>query len=151
MREYPQSQKIPQKYQKFICGRVGSVNRAVEPAIVFAKRAGAYLWDAENNRYLDYHTAFGPHLLGRNDPYVSAAAICAIEQSNSLYGSGTTETEGQHAELLCTHIPAIRSVQLLNTGSEATAQAIRVSRAATGRDHIIKMQGEYNGWYDDVS
>jgi glutamate-1-semialdehyde 2,1-aminomutase len=151
MRDYPQSRKILQKNRAFICGGVVSVNRAVEPSIVFTKGVGAYVWDAEKNRYIDYHAAFAPHILGHNDLYVNAAVMHAINQGDSLYGTGTTELEGKLAELLCTHIPAIQSVQLLNTGSEATAQALRLARAATGRGHIIKMQGGYNGWHDDVS
>ena len=151
MREYPQSQKILQKNQKFICGGVVSVNRAVDPVIVFTRGVGAYLWDAEGNRYTDYHAAFAPYLLGHNDPYVNNAVICALKEGNSLYGSGTTVLEGKLAELICRHVPGIEFVQFLNTGSEATAQAIRVSRAVTNRSHIIKMQGGYNGWHDDVS
>lgn len=151
MREYCESQKILQANQKFICGGVVSVNRAVDPIIVFTKGMGSYLWDAENNRYIDYHGAFAPYLLGHNDSYVNDAVIRALKEGNSLYGSGTTKLEGKLAELLCRFVPAIESVQLLNTGSEATAQAIRVARGATGRSHVIKMQGGYNGWHDDVS
>ncbi|MGH9345272.1 MAG: aspartate aminotransferase family protein, partial [Terriglobia bacterium] len=123
----------------------------MEPNIVFTRAQGAYLWDAENNRYIDYHAAFAPYLLGHNDPHVNAAVVRALNEGNSMFGSGTTEIEGKLAELLCKHIPGIESVQLLNTGSEATAQAIRVARAATGRTHFIKMQGGYNGWHNDVS
>jgi glutamate-1-semialdehyde 2,1-aminomutase len=59
--------------------------------------------------------------------------------------------EGQLAELICKHVPAVESLQMLNTGSEATYQALRLGRAATGKDHIIKMQGGYNGWHNDVA
>lgn len=151
MRDYAKSQEILNRNRQFIPGGVVSVNRAVQPEIVFTKGLGAYLWDAEGNRYIDYHAAFAPYLLGRSNPSVDAAVICAIERGASLFGAGTTEPEGRLAELICTHVPAIESVQFLNTGSEATAQAIRVARAATGRDHIIKIQGGYNGWHNDVS
>ena len=59
--------------------------------------------------------------------------------------------EGRLADLICYHIPFVDSVQFLNTGSEATYQALRLARAATGRDHIIVMQGGYNGWHNDVA
>jgi glutamate-1-semialdehyde 2,1-aminomutase len=59
--------------------------------------------------------------------------------------------EGRLAELICRHVPAVESVQFLNTGSEATAQAMRLARAVTERDHIIVMQGGYNGWHNDVA
>ena len=148
---YPKSAEIFSHNRRFIPGGVVSVNRAVQPEIVFVKGQGAHIWDADGNRYIDYHAAFAPHLLGHNDPYVTNAVISVLRRGASLYGSGTTELEGQLAELICRHIPAVESVQFLNTGSEATYQAIRLARAVTGRDHIVVMQGGYNGWHDDVS
>jgi glutamate-1-semialdehyde 2,1-aminomutase len=105
----------------------------------------------DGNRYIDYHAAFAPHLLGHNDPYVTEAVISVLRKDASLYGSGTTELEGQLAELICHHVPAAESVEFLNTGSEATCQAIRLARAVTHRDHIIVIQGGYNGWHNDVA
>lgn len=146
-----QSQAILTSNRKYIPGGVASVNRAVSPNIVFVKGQGAYLWDADGNRYIDYHTAFAPIFLGHNDPYVTEAVIRVLKDGASLYGSGTTVLEGRLAELICQHVPSVESVLFLNTGSEATCQAIRVARAATGRDHIIVIQGSYNGWHNDVS
>ena len=151
MREYPKSAMIQKNNSRFLPGGVSSINRAVKPEIVFVKGQGAYLWDAEGNRYIDYHAAFAPHVLGHNDPEVTEAVIHVLGCSASLYGSGATELEGELAELICSKVPAAESVELLNTGSEATAQAIRLARAATGRDHVIVMQGGYNGWHNDVS
>ncbi|MGH9632099.1 MAG: aspartate aminotransferase family protein, partial [Bryobacteraceae bacterium] len=74
-----------------------------------------------------------------------------LRDGTSLFGSGTTILEGRLAELICDNIPFVDSVQFLNTGSEATYQALRVARAATGRDHLIVMQGGYNGWHNDVA
>lgn len=148
---HAKSSEILKRNQTFIPGGVVSVNRAVQPEIVFVKGQGAYLWDADGNQYIDYHAAFAPHFLGHNDPHVTDAVVSVLREGASLYGSGTTELEGQLAELICRHIPAVQSVQFLNTGSEATYQAIRLARAVTGRDHIIVMQGGYNGWHDDVS
>lgn len=148
---YAKSAAILTHNRRFIPGGVVSVNRAVQPEIVFVKGQRAYIWDADGNRYIDYHAAFAPHFLGHNDPYVTDAVISVLQEGASLYGSGTTELEGRLGELICRHIPAVESVQLLNTGSEATYQAIRLARAVTGRDHIVVMQGGYNGWHDDVS
>jgi glutamate-1-semialdehyde 2,1-aminomutase len=148
---YPASAEILKKNRQFIPGGVVSVNRAVQPEIVFAKGRGAYIWDADGNRYIDYHAAFAPHLLGHNDPYVTEAVTRVLCEEASLFGSGTTVLEGRLAELICQHVPSVESVQFLNTGSEATYAAIRVARAATGRDHLIVMQGGYNGWHNDVS
>lgn len=148
---HAKSSEILKHNRRFIPGGVVSVNRAVQPEIVFVKGQGSYIWDADGNKYIDYHAAFAPHFLGHNDPYVTDAVISVLRRAASLYGSGTTELEGQLAELMCRYIPAVESVQFLNTGSEATYQAIRLARAVTGRDHIIVMQGGYNGWHDDVS
>jgi glutamate-1-semialdehyde 2,1-aminomutase len=151
MEKYKRSAEILAKNRNFIPGGVVSVNRATKPEIVFVKGYGAYIWDADGNRYIDYHAAFAPHFLGHNDPYVNEAVSGVLRQGISLFGSGTTLLEGRLAELLCQNIPWVESVQLLNTGSEATAQALRLARAATGRDHIIGMQGGYNGWHNDVA
>jgi glutamate-1-semialdehyde 2,1-aminomutase len=130
---------------------VVSVNRATQPEIVFVRGRGAYIWDADGNQYIDYHAAFASHFLGHNDPYVTDAVMRMLHVGASLFGSGTTVLEGQLAELMCRHVPAIESVQFLNSGSEATYLAIRLARAVTGRDHIIVIQGGYNGWHNDVS
>jgi glutamate-1-semialdehyde 2,1-aminomutase len=151
MTKYPKSAEILRKNRQYIPGGVVSVNRATQPEIVFVKGQGAYLWDAEGHRYIDYHFAFAPHFLGHNDPYVTEAVHRVLREGASLFGSGTTLLEGRLAELVCQHVPAVESVQFLNTGSEASYQAIRLARAITGRDHIITMQGGYNGWHNDVS
>lgn len=151
MRCYPKSLEILNRNKRYIPGGVVSVNRATEPEIVFAKGEGAYLWDAEGNQYIDYHAAFAPHVLGHNDSWVTEAIERVLRNSISLYGSGTTELEGRLAELICEAVPFIESVQFLNTGSEATYQALRLARAALGRDHIIVIQGGYNGWHNDVA
>jgi glutamate-1-semialdehyde 2,1-aminomutase len=109
------------------------------------------MWDVDGNRYLDYHAAFGPYVLGHNDQHVNDAVRRVIEDGRSLFGSGTTELEGQLAKLICDAVPFVDSVQVLNTGSEATYQALRLARAATGRSHIIKPQGGYHGWHNDVA
>jgi glutamate-1-semialdehyde 2,1-aminomutase len=148
---YPKSADIFRHNRRFIPGGVVSVNRAVQPEIVFTKGEGANIWDADGNRYIDYHAAFAPHFLGHNDPYVTEAVISVLRKGASLYGSGTTELEGQLAEIICQQVPAAESVQFLNTGSEATYEAIRLARAVTRKSHIIVLQGGYNGWHDDVS
>jgi glutamate-1-semialdehyde 2,1-aminomutase len=148
---YSKSADIFRNNRKFIPGGVVSVNRATEPEIVFVKGRGAHVWDADGNRYIDYHAAFAPHFLGHNDPYVTDSIIRVLGEGASLYGSGTTALEGRLAELICRHVPGVESVQFLNSGSEATYQAIRLARAVTGRDHIVVMQGGYNGWHNDVS
>lgn len=151
MRSFPKSEAILERNRRYIPGGVVSINRSVEPQIVFVRAQGAQMWDAEGNTYIDYHAAFAPHFLGHNDPDVTAAVESVLDDNASLYGAGTTVLEGELAELICENVPWLEAVQLLNTGSEATAQAIRLARAATGRDHVITMQGGYNGWHNDVA
>ena len=90
MRTYPRSAEILGKNREFIPGGVVSLNRAIEPEIVFVRGQGAYIWDAEGNQYIDYHAAFAPHFLGHNDPYVTEVVIRTLRDLNSLYGTGTT-------------------------------------------------------------
>ncbi len=85
------------------------------------------------------------YILGHNDPEQNEAIIHAIQSQRSNYGSGPTEEEGELARLFLQCVPTADKVQFFNTGSEATAQAIRIARASTGRDHVILMQGGYNG------
>lgn len=151
MAEYPKSKAILSKNSQYIPGGVVSTNRAVDPPIVFTKAKGAYMWDVDGNRYLDYHAAFGPYVLGHSDQYVNDAVRRVLDEDRSLFGSGTTELEGELAQLICNAVPFVDSVQILNTGSEATYQAIRLARAVTGRSHVIKPQGGYHGWHNDVA
>ncbi len=151
MRTYTKSAEILRRNRNYIPGGVVSVNRAAQPEIVFTKGKGAYIWDAEGNRYVDFHAAFAAHFLGHNDDGINRAIEQTLTESRSLFGSGTTFQEGVLAELLCHSIPFLDTVQFLNTGSEATYQALRVARAATDRSHIIVMQGGYNGWHNDVA
>lgn len=148
---YSKSEEILKKNSRFIPGGVVSTNRAVNPPIVFQRAEGAHLWDVDGNQYLDYHAAFGPYILGHGDEYVHDAVRRVMDEKKSLFGSGTTELEGQLAELICTAVPFLERIQVLNTGSEATYQAIRLARAATGRSHVIKPQGGYHGWHNDVA
>jgi len=151
VRTYPKSAEILRRNRRVIPGGVVSVNRAAQPEIAFARGKGAYIWDEEGNRYIDYHAAFAPHILGHNDDGVNQEIARTLTDSRSLFGSGTTAQEGRLAELFCQCVPFADSVQFLNTGSEATYQALRVARAATGRSHVIVMQGGYNGWHNDVA
>jgi glutamate-1-semialdehyde 2,1-aminomutase len=135
----------------YIPGGVSSTNRIISPPISFVKGEGAYLWDIDGKRYIDYHAAFAPHFLGHNFAPVNEAVIEALRGGASLFGAGPSELEGRLAELICTHVAAVDKVCLQNTGSEATSLAIRLSRAITGRQHFIVVQGGYNGNHDELA
>jgi glutamate-1-semialdehyde 2,1-aminomutase len=148
---FPKSAAIIAHSRRYIPGGVNSINRAIQPEITFVRGEGAYIYDADGRRYIDYHAAFSPHFLGHNDPHVREAVIGVLTSGESLFGAGSTMLEGRLAELICTHVPWVEELQIVNTGSEATCQAIRLARAVTGRDHVIVMQGGYNGWHNDVA
>ncbi len=145
------TERYLERNRRFIPGGLFSMNRRTDPMIVFERAQGAYMWDVEGRRYLDYHAAFAPYFLGHADPDVDGAVISALQRQASLFGAGTTPWEGELAELLVQSVPTLDVVQVTNTGSEATAYAIRLARAVTGRDGILLMQGGYNGWEDDVA
>ena len=145
------SKEILDRNKRYIPGGIVSTNRTVEPSLVFSHAQGSSLWDVDGKKYIDYHAAFGPYILGHNDEEVNQAVIAVLGSGASLYGSGTNELEGELAELICESIPCVDSIQLLNTGSEATYQAIRLARSLTGKSHVIKPQGGYHGWHNDVA
>jgi len=136
---------------KYIAGGVVSLNRKVNPAIVFDHAKGSKLYDIDGKEYIDYHASFAPYLLGHNFDAVNDAVIQSIKDERSLYGSGTNAMEIQLAKLMCELIPSLELIQVSNTGSEATAHAIRLSRAYAGREDIILAVGGYNGWHNEVS
>jgi len=135
-----------------IPGGVNSGQRRVPGLedLVVTATSGATFTDAEGRTYTDYHAAFGPPLLGHNDPDVDAA-VAATARAVGLMGVGVTPVEIELAERLCELVPSVERVLLTETGSEATFHAIRVARAATGRRHVIKFQGCYHGWHDAVA
>lgn len=143
--------ELVSQQSRFIAGGTMSINRAITPQRVFVRAQGAYLWDADGRKYIDYHAGFAPYLFGHGDTEVDQAVIDTIKSGASLIGAGTTPWEAEIAELLCDAVPGLEQIQLTNSGSEAVAYALRIARAATGRDVVVVMQGGYNGWSDYVS
>ncbi len=149
MTTHATSQDIVNRARQVIPGGVNSTNRSMAWPFVTRETDGAYFTDADGNRYLDYHAAFGPLVLGHNHPRVNEA-IREVTSKLDLMGVGVTELEVELAETITRHVPAAERVLLTNSGSEATYAALRLARAATGRDHIVKFQGTYHGWHDAV-
>jgi len=148
---WPKSQQLLDENSKLIPGGLASLNRKADPVIAFARAKGSKLWDVDGNEYIDYHAGFAPYILGHSDDDQTAAVIKAMQSNLSNYGSGPTTEEGELAHLFLKAVPHADKVQFFNTGSEATSQAIRVARAWTGRSHLIKMQGGYNGHHNAVA
>jgi len=141
------SVRLFEEARRWIPGGVNSSTRALVPPIVWRNAEGSHLYDVDGNAYLDYHAAFGPILLGHNHPAVNRAVAESL-QSADLVGVGVTELEIRLAAKICQYVPSAERVLLCNSGSEATYNAIRLARAATGRRKLIKFQGCYHGWHD---
>jgi len=151
MQENEKSAAILRENARWIPGGVVSLNRKSDPNICFVKGNGSLVEDIDGNSYIDYQAGFAASFLGHNDPDVNAAVLQTLQEQQVLMGAGPTLLEGEFAELFCQSVPSVESVQITTTGSEATYHAIRIARAVTGRDHVIVMQGGYNGWHNDVA
>ena len=143
------SQQMIERAKKVIPGGVNSAVRKIEPFKAWKNGKGAYLYDMEGNRYIDYNAAWGVNVLGYHYPAVDEAVKKAVDEA-CLTGLGTTQLEVEFAERVCRHVPCADKVLVAGSGSEATYHAIRLCRAVTGREKIIKFQGCFHGWHDFV-
>jgi len=148
MAKYPHSEELLARNSQWIPGGLASVNRKSDPCIAFQRAQGSRMWDVDGNEYIDYHAGFAPYILGHNDPDVNDAVMSAMDAGRSNYGTGPTRDEGALAELFLGCLSMAERVQFFNTGSEATAHALRVARAATSREHVMLVQGSYNGHHN---
>ncbi|MCI0492633.1 MAG: glutamate-1-semialdehyde 2,1-aminomutase [Planctomycetes bacterium] len=150
--KHERSHKIFTHAKRLMPGGVNSPARAFgavggEPPVI-ARGAGAYLWDADGNRYIDYVGSWGPMILGHGHPAIVAALEEAIHRGTSF--GAPTEAENNLAELIIAAVPSIEKVRLVNSGTEATMSAIRLARGYTGRDGIVKFAGNYHGHVDSL-
>jgi glutamate-1-semialdehyde 2,1-aminomutase len=151
MNKWPKSEEVLKTNEQWIPGGVVSLNRKSDPNICFTRGNGSRVWDIEGNEYIDYQAGFAATFLGHNDPDINEAVRQSLGSDTVLMGAGPTDLEGQFAELFCKSVPSVESLQITSTGSEATYHAMRIARAVTGRDHVIVIQGGYNGWHNDVA
>lgn len=146
------SERAFSRAKQLIPGGVNSPARAfgaVGGSPLFIDHAqGAYLYDLDGNRYIDYVGSWGPMILGHAHPTVVAALHAAVDRGTS-YGA-PTEAESELAELIAGAYPSIDRVRLVSSGTEATLSAIRLARGVTGRDAIIKFAGNYHGHVDSL-
>jgi len=138
--------------RKSIAGGVNSAVRAFKQVggdpVFFARGEGAYLFDVDGNRYIDYVASWGPSILGHAHPAV-VQAVCETAATGMSYGAPTV-IESEMAELLKQLVPSIEKVRMVSSGTEATMSAIRLARGFTGRDKIIKFEGCYHGSGDSL-
>lgn len=144
-------------YQK-ACGPipagVNSTARATwsgwDPYPLFVERgAGAYLYDVDGNAYIDYLLGLGPMILGHCPPQVTAAVVEQIQNRGTVFALPTAQ-EALLAQKIIAAVPSVEQVRLCNTGTEAVIYAVRLARAFTGREKIIRFEGMYHGFSDGV-
>jgi len=152
MLKHEKSRSIFAEAQTLMPGGVNSPARSFgavggEP-IVIARGEGAYLYDVDGNQYLDYVQSWGPMILGHAHPIVVDAIETALHNGTSF--GAPTETENELAKLLIEQVPALEKVRFVNSGTEATMSAIRLTRGYTGRNKIVKFIGNYHGHVDSL-
>ena len=150
--KHEQSERLRERAEQLFPGGVNSPVRAFravggQPPFV-ARAEGAYLWDADGNRYIDYFGSWGPMILGHAFPAVVEAIARAARDSSSFGAS--TAAEGDLAERVRAVYPGMERMRFVSSGTEATMSAIRLARAATGRKRIIKFEGCYHGHADGL-
>ncbi len=151
-RQLTRSRALQQRAEKLLPGGVDSPVRAFravggEPPFV-ERGEGAYLWDADGNRYIDYFGSWGPMILGHAYPAAVEAVQRAAAKSASFGAS--TAAEGELAELVVKAFPSVEKMRFVSSGTEATMSAIRLARAFTGRKYVIKFEGCYHGHSDGL-
>ncbi len=150
MKKFRRSEQLFKKSQRYLAGGVSSMLRASSrPLPLFFKGAfGSKLVDADGNRYVDYALAWGPLILGSSHPAVVSAVQHQLRQFQAL--GAQHQLEIRVAEKICKMVPCSELVAFSNTGSEAVQLALRLARAVSGRLRVIKFEGHYHGWMDNI-
>ncbi len=149
---HERSHEVFQRSLRYLAGGVDSPVRAFravggEPVVV-ERGEGAYLYDVDGNRYIDYVCSWGPLILGHAHPAVVEAVRKAAEKGTS-YGA-PTEAEAELAQVIVEAVPSIELIRFVNSGTEATMSALRLARAFSGRDKVVKFEGGYHGHADEL-
>ncbi len=144
------SEEIFAAAQKLMPGGVNSPVRAFKSVegspIVFDRVKGAYIWDVDGNQYIDYIGTWGPAICGHANPEVLAALKAALEKGTSF--GAPCYLENVLAEMVIDAVPSVEMVRFVNSGTEACMAVLRLMRAFTGRDKVIKFEGCYHGHAD---
>ncbi len=150
--KFDRSRELWERARGSMAGGVGSIARSTGAGylphpIFLAGGEGATVVDVDGNVYIDYLLAFGPLILGHKPPKLLQAVKDALDRFGSMLGT-PHELEYQAAEKVKAHLPSIDLLRFSNSGTEAVLAAIRVARAYTGKDKIVKFEGQYHGWSD---
>jgi len=147
-----QSETLFERAQKVIPGGVNSPVRAFKSVggtpVFFSHGQGATMVDVDGNQYIDYVLSFGPLLLGHSAPVILDAIRQQIDRAVTF--GAPTELEVQMAETITRLVPSMAQVRMVNSGTEATMSAIRLARGFTGRNTIVKFEGNYHGHVDGL-
>lgn len=151
--DFTHSERLHKEALEHIVGGVNSPSRSYKAVgggapVAMEKAKGAYFWDVDGNKYIDYLAAYGPIITGHAHPHITEAIQKAAE-NGVLYGT-PTPFEVKFAKMLKEAIPSLEKVRFVNSGTEAVMTTIRVARAYTGRTKIIKFEGCYHGHSDLV-
>ena len=142
------SKKLFEEAQAVLPGGLEHMLSHTTPHPVFIRRAlGAYLWDADGNRYIDYMFGGGPVVLGHNPPAVGEKVMAVMRDKGWFHGL-PDEFETLAARKIVEHMPAVDKVRFFQSGTEACMAALRLARAFTGKNKVIKFRGAYHGWSD---
>jgi glutamate-1-semialdehyde 2,1-aminomutase len=141
---------LVERAERLFPGGVNSPVRAFRtvgrPPLVLERGRGPFVWDADGRRYIDYVGAWGPAILGHADPTVIAAIVAAT--ANGLALGATNPLEVELGEAIRTAMPSMERLRFTSSGTEAVMSALRLARAATGRDLVVKFAGAYHGHAD---
>ncbi len=140
-----------ERAQRSLAGGVSSstrLNRAMGHAMLFDRALGNRLWDLDGKEYIDLCCSHGATLLGHGDTRVRAAVERALDRGAAC--SYENETHAELAELLCAKVPCLERVRFTGSGTEATMHCLRLARAYTGRPKIVKFEGNFHGYHDQV-
>src|SRR5919204_4108640 len=144
----PESRKLYERAVGSLPLGVASTFQANDPYPIYLDRGrGSHVWDVDGSEYLDFHSGFGVNVVGHAHPKI----VAAIEEAarTGTHFAVTTEVTVALAEEICRRF-RLDQMRFVNSGTEATMDAIRLARAATGRDTVLKIEGSYHGHHDAV-
>jgi glutamate-1-semialdehyde 2,1-aminomutase len=148
---YGQSRRCFDRARAVLPGGVVGQGRSADPHPLYMTRAsGSRMWDVDGNQYVDFHCGFGSVLHGHNDPRMRETLERTLDRHGIAFAAANP-LEAELAERIVRHVPSAERVALACTGSEMTFHALRLARSHTGRQLVVKFEGNYHGWHDPMS
>jgi glutamate-1-semialdehyde 2,1-aminomutase len=146
----PGSAALSARAKQLLPSGIAHDGRNFDPYPLYVRRAlGPVKWDVDNNKYVDYFGGHGALILGHNHPDVTEAVHAALD--NGTHFGACHELEVKWAELITQMVPSAERVRFTNSGTEATLMALRLARAYTGREKIVRFKGHFHGWNDHMT